>query len=338
MNNGNEHKIPIDLISRFLSGEATGKESDALNSWIEESPENAHILGEYRKIWEQTGILQGKPSFDLDEEWAHFRELADPPKKENQLWNFLAGPKFFGSFYRMAAFVAVGLILGYSIYFFGKQFSTETFYAKLGKENVQLPDGSIVTLNKDAEITYPGKFSSQNRLVNFKGEGFFSIEKDSLCPFIIRSGNLSIRVLGTSFNVKASSGSTEIEVIVNTGTVALYEGSDRKNETRISAGQKAVYIKELKKISISDNINPNFLAWQTGKIDFRGSSLVQVLDVLSSVYHKTFIITSEDLINCRLTVSFDNQELGAVLKVLEATLDIHFTVKGEIIELSGQGC
>jgi len=338
MKNGKDHIIPLELISRFLSGESTDKENDMLNQWLAESPENAGILEEYRKVWAHTGILEGKPVFDLDDEWQHFQENVNPSKKENDLWNFLAGPKFFGSFYRMAAVVAMGLILGYSMFYFGKQFSTTSFQAQLGKERIELPDGSVVILNKGAEITYPEKFSKDNRLVSFSGEAFFQIQKDPERPFIIRSNNLSIRVLGTSFNVKAQPNSPEIEVIVNTGRVALYEGSDRKNEKNIIAGQKAVYYKTLNKISVSENTNPNFLAWTTGKMIFDGSPLSEVLEVLSSVYHKKFIISSEKIKNCRLTVSFENQELPAVLKILETTLDIEFTENAGIMQVDGPGC
>jgi transmembrane sensor len=338
MKNEIEHNIPLDLIGRFLSGEASEKENDALNSWISESPANEKVFDEYRKVWEKTGILEGKPVFDLNYEWDYFQSHLTPPVNENEFWNFLAGPKFFGSFYRMAAVITIGLILGYSIYYLSSNSSTQTFYSQNGREKIELPDGSVVTLNKGAEITYPKSFASKTRLVNFTGEAFFLIQKDSVRPFIIRSNNLSIRVLGTSFNVKAIPGSPEIEVIVKTGKVAIYEGSDKINDKNIMAGERAVYNKELRKISIEENKNRNFLAWETGQIIFEESSLVEIINVLSSVYHKEFIIKSDNLKNCRVTVSFENQELYAVLKVLEATLDIHFTIKGEIIEISGQGC
>lgn len=338
MKNTNQQNIPLDLISRFLSGEASEKETDALNSWISESPANKKVFDEYRQVWEKTGILEGKPEFDLNDEWEYFQSHIKPPVKENEFWNFLAGPKFFGSFYRMAAVIAIGLILGYSIYYLSSNSSTTTFYSQNGREKIELPDGSLVTLNKGAEITYPKSFDSETRLVNFTGEAFFHIQKDSVRPFIIRSNNLSIQVLGTSFNVRAIPGSKEIEVVVKTGKVAIYEGSDKINGKNIIAGERALYDKELRKISIEENKNRNFLAWETGQIIFEESSLPEVINVLSSVYHKEFVIGSDKLKNCRVTVSFDNQELNAVLKVLEATLDIHFTIKGEIIELNGQGC
>jgi transmembrane sensor len=169
---------------------------------------------------------------------------------KNEPWNFLAGLKFFGSFYRMATVISIGLFLGYSIYFLSRQNSTQTIISTTDKRRIELPDRSVIILKKDAEITYNKSFSSINRLISFSGEAIFEIQRDTLRPFIIRINNISIRVLGTSFAVKANPESPEIEMIVFEGKIALYEGSDRVNEKTIFSGEKAVYNKLLKKISI----------------------------------------------------------------------------------------
>ncbi|MCB8998520.1 MAG: FecR domain-containing protein [Bacteroidales bacterium] len=333
-----KNNIPIDLISRCLAGEATSEEMTALENWVESSKENEQLYSDYLKLWEKTGVLQGKPFLNIDDEWNTFNQKVQEEEKNNLFKNFLAGPKFFTSFYRMAAVVLFGLLAGYSIYFFSNRFSTQSYFAETAGQEVRLPDGTSVILNAGAEIRYPGKFSSGSRLVEFSGEGFFHVKKDPDHPFIIRTKDLSIRVLGTSFNVKAEKDSPDIEVTVNTGTVALYKGSDRKNEKQISVGEKAIYFSKLGKIETAKNNNPNYLAWRTGKMDFKESTLTEVLSVFSSAYHKKFIITSENIKNCRLTANFENQGLESALKVLEATLDIHFKISGETIEVSGQGC
>jgi len=337
MQNGNENRIPLDLISRFLSGEANLKETDALNEWIAQSSENLRVFEEYRKVWEDAGVLKGKPAFDLDAEWEYLQSKTSTTPSRSELSNFLAGPKFFGSFYRIAAVLVIGLVFGYSIYFITGRTSTLTYTSLSGKETIKLPDGSMVTLNMGAEIVYPKKFSSDNRLVKFTGEGFFQIEKNPQKPFIITSNGLSIRVLGTSFNVKSISEAPVIEVVVSSGKVAVYSGSDREHESTVVPGERAVYDKKLKEIRISENSNLNFLSWKTGKIVFKNSSVPEVLETLSSVYNRKFSLGDADIADCKITVEFSNQELPAVLKILEETLDIQFTVEGDSIVLHG-GC
>jgi len=337
MQNGNENRIPLDLISRFLSGEAKPNETDTLNEWMAESPENLAAFEEYRKVWEKTGILQGKPGFNLDAEWDYLQSKTSMQPGRSDPKSLLAGPKFFSSFYRMAAVLVIGLVFGYSIYYITGRTSTVKFASLTGKETIELPDGSVVTLNKGAEIVYPKKFSSDNRLVEFTGEGFFQVEKNPEKPFIIRSNGISIRVLGTSFSVKSIAGSPVIEVVVSTGKVAVYSGSDRAHESTVEPGERALYDKKLKEIRISENKNPNFLSWKTGKMAFNNNTVPEVLEILSSVYNKKFSIGNADIRNCKITVEFSDQDLPAVLKILEATLDIHFTVEGDTVVLHG-GC
>ncbi len=176
---------------------------------------------------------------------------ANPPEKTNALGNFLAGPKFFGSFYKMAALISIALIVGYGINHINRKSASITVIAQTGKERVVLPDGSVATLNTGAEINYPKKFSSSARLVSFSGEGFFQIREDTLLPFILRADKLSLRVLGTSFNIRAERNSPEIEVTVKSGKIAMYPGSDRKKEKSVFANESAVFDKATGEIRIS---------------------------------------------------------------------------------------
>jgi len=183
-----------------------------------------------------------------------------PPEKTNALTNYLAGPKFFGSFYKMAALISIALIVGYGINQINKKSAAVTFFSQTGKDRIELPDGSIVTLNAGAEINYPKTFSKNTRLVRFSGEGHFRVHKDTALPFIIRTEKLSIRVLEASLLVKANQNSPEIEVIVESGKVALYLGSDRRKEKTVFTNEKAVFDKALRKINITETTDPHFPA------------------------------------------------------------------------------
>ena len=84
-----------------------------------------------------------------------------------------------------------------------------------------LPDGSTVWMRPAARITYPQSFEEKNRTVTFAGEGFFDIQKDRSRPFFIHSGEMTVRVLGTSFNVKATTDQKLFEIDVVTGSVEV---------------------------------------------------------------------------------------------------------------------
>ncbi len=85
-----------------------------------------------------------------------------------------------------------------------------------------LEDGTVIMLKPNSSIEYPEKFSKSDRKVQLTGEAFFNVTKDKSRPFIIGTADVTIKVLGTSFNVMAYEGAKEISVAVKTGKVSVY--------------------------------------------------------------------------------------------------------------------
>ncbi|CAN5445991.1 hypothetical protein BH10BAC4_BH10BAC4_23080 [soil metagenome] len=92
-------------------------------------------------------------------------------------------------------------------------------------KQIQLPDGSAVHLKPESEISYSREWTKENREVYLVGEAFFEITKNPERPFLVHSGNIITRVLGTSFLVRALADSKSVEVKVRTGKVSVYEES-----------------------------------------------------------------------------------------------------------------
>src|SRR5690606_22184900 len=72
-----------------------------------------------------------------------------------------------------------------------------------GKQFLHLPAGSTVILNKNSELGYDDDFGTEIREVRLTGEAFFDVEHDPDHPFIVKTGDVNTRVLGTAFNVTA---------------------------------------------------------------------------------------------------------------------------------------
>lgn len=85
---------------------------------------------------------------------------------------------------------------------------------------VVLSEGTEVFLNSDSRLAYPTVFKGKERVVSLEGEAYFKVAKDAAHPFIVKSGNLQIRVLGTEFNVRSYSP-TDVRVTLITGKVAV---------------------------------------------------------------------------------------------------------------------
>ena len=85
---------------------------------------------------------------------------------------------------------------------------------------VVLSEGTEVFLNSDSRLAYPTIFKGKERVVSLEGEAYFKVAKNAEHPFIVKSGNLQVRVLGTEFNVRSYSP-TDVRVTLITGKVAV---------------------------------------------------------------------------------------------------------------------
>ena len=335
MNNDNLH-IDIDLLTRFLTGEATTEEQKAVHLWKDASAENLTKYNEFVSVWElldKTSLLQG---MDIDKEWEIQRRLnlkekvdAKDEKERGRVINFTNYLKYAAS---------ITIILGLS-YFGYNYFSKTTINTGITEtKEISLPDGSQVTLNANSKLIYQRSFNKSDRQVSLKGEAFFNVKKDALKPFVVKAGNTEVKVLGTSFNVREFGNTKKVEVTVSEGTVSVYEMGNEQKKVIITKGEKAIYNNNLKVVSKQVNEDRNYKAWITRYIVFENDSLSVITKTLGNVYHVEFIIQDPNLNQCTVTTKFDNKNLQTILKVLKKTLDIEIIEKDRKIYLKGKGC
>jgi ferric-dicitrate binding protein FerR (iron transport regulator) len=210
--------------------------------------------------------------------------------------------------------------------------------ATSGMVEQTLPDGTTVTLNAGATLTYPEHFEGSFRKVTLDGQGWFEVAHNKARPFIIASGNARIRVVGTSFFVNTKTLKNTREVILSTGVVKVYFENKPDEMTILLPGQKAEMATECCSIVKSTNEDANFLAWKTRHIVFTNTPLNEVAAVLSGVYGTSIRLSDDRLSNCRITTTFDKQSLESVFNVLKATLNIQVSNTASGITISGSGC
>jgi len=201
-----------------------------------------------------------------------------------------------------------------------------------------LPDGSMISLNSYSTVTYTDDYGKNNRDVTLNGEGYFEVNRDSLLPFVISCGNSRLEVLGTSFFVHAEQDAGDMAVVLVDGSVTVYFKETRSTGKTIIPGEKAELIHANQRIIVSPNEDPNFLAWKTFHLIFLDDRLDMIIKTLNKVYQANISLADERLASCRLTASFDQQELGSVLSVIEATLDLRSETNASAIILYGKGC
>lgn len=200
---------------------------------------------------------------------------------------------------------------------------------KKGEYSLVLADGTTVWLNSETELTFPTSFPKNTREVFLKGEAYFDVAKDKNKAFIVHVGNLSINVLGTSFNVEARAEMNEIRTTLVEGSVLMKEG---KNSLHIKPNQQAVFNKANKEL-ISKQVNTRkYVAWKNGMFCYEDETLENILKNLSYWYGAEIVFEDFTLKNNLFTVESKKYEnISKILRMIEKTGKVKFDIRNNTI-------
>jgi len=326
MDTENNHIDPVGLLPKYFSGEATPEESRLVDEWLSADKDNRKEFDAFAKLWKITGSVSGEDEINLESEWQ---------KLESAVMPAAAKTISLGRILRIAASV---ILISTLAYIGTKITSVRTERAPVAALSTHtLPDGSVVSLNAGSKIAYQKGFGINNRNLTLKGEAYFEVGQNAALPFIITSGDASIKVTGTTFNVKAYTDQAEIRVTVTSGTVLLYETAKPAGEAVLHAGETGIYDRAMKTVNKMEAVDMNDISWKTKILDFNNTPLQEAADILENTYHQT-IVVDPGVQSCSITVRFDNQEFGDILRVMESTLDLKITKEGNRIIIFGNGC
>jgi len=317
------------IIIRKISSDISADDEKFLAAWIEESQENKDYYQDLKKIYSAAKADTAAAQYiNIDAEWSRFKQNVDPQRTERT---------YRTSWIRIAASIIIITTLGYAFWSRNSQPEDISILAKNSGQVIILPDNSTVTLNKGATLTYPKKFNDKERLLFLEGEAFFEVTRNTKKTFKVELNQGVVEVLGTSFNINTKNNDNQIEVVVVTGKVKL-ANSANENFLILIKGEKGLIMKTNNLIAKANNDDVNFMAWKTRKIVFNDMELDEVIHTLNSLYDSNISFLTEVGKNCKVTVSFDNQSIEAILSVLELTHDLEYKKSGDLIEIVKSGC
>lgn len=146
---------------------------------------------------------------------------------------------------------------------------------------ITLSDGTRVHLNAETRLTYPVCFSSKERIVQIEGEAYFDVAPDKEHPFIVKTSHTSIRVTGTSFNVRAYADEDTESTTLISGTVRINSGNE---EFELVPNQHYTYNKNTRTNTVA-NVNTDlYTSWESGSFIFLNVPLENVMSYLSKWY------------------------------------------------------
>lgn len=198
-----------------------------------------------------------------------------------------------------------------------------------GEYVLTLSDGTKVWLNSATDLRFPVRFTGKTREVEIIGEGYFDVAKDARHPFIVRSGEMRLQVLGTSFNVKAYADETIKAVTLVTGKVQVKAGQEE--EVLLPGWQSTWDERERQLDKCQVNVEP-IISWRMGMFDFAEMPLEELVVQLSRWYDVDFFFVNQDIKKIRFTGAIKrSNSLKFMLDFLEMTSGVRYEIKGKTV-------
>lgn len=326
------------LLLRFLLGEATRDEMDQVQEWLELSDENQKLLDSYETVWVEAGKLTPNPvAVDTSSVWQKMSDRVDKYEEEQKKKTISLRSRVTW----ISSSIAASIIILFGIYqLLVKQPQPLVIASTQEVLHDTLPDGSNIVLNANSNISYPEKFAKNERRVQLEGEAFFHVEHNPEQPFIIETETAFVKVLGTSFNVKAYENS-ELEVIVTDGLVQLFTVNSETMDTTsilLKAGEKGkISGKERKAIHVAENV-PDELFWMDHTLIFTDTDLKKVFSLLENYYNIEIEVSDTEIYKCRLSTTFSNNSIEDIMEVIAATFEFEYTKENITYTIKGDGC
>ena len=325
------------LLSRYQSGDCTQQEKQLVEQWFslldgaESAPsmiENHHLR---QKIW---NTIKSKSNPDSEHVDIRTRSVFN--------WRWVA-----------AAVLLLGMIWAAYQLKTGTAKPELAYLAPAGLQSkmnnspepvtFSLEDGSQVTLSPGSTVHFPSSFEPGKREVFLLGKAFFSVKKDPQKPFLVYTGQLATKVLGTSFWVDQQADESRVEVAVLTGKVAVFsrdenESDEAKKGVVLTPNQKVNYSLQTRTFQMGLVSQPVMSASYEKAFVFEDAGLDAVFDVIEKAYGIQIVLENQKLKGCLFTADIGKQPLRTKLDLICSSVNAHYEIRGEKIFVSGKGC
>lgn len=183
---------------------------------------------------------------------------------------------------------------------------------------VRLSDNTTITLNAESELLFPTKFSKDSRMVVLKGEGFFSVTKNKNAPFRVKTPSYTVKVLGTTFNIKAYADDPTTTTTLCSGLVTIEGLISTSKQVELHPGQQLLENKADGRFTKSNVDAGCYTAWTDNRFQFEKVPFTTILKTLERAYNVRFVYDEEefanDLYSCNMSRYGDIEKCLDIIK------------------------
>lgn len=319
--------ITEDLLVRYLLEECNELERAQVEEWINADKANRAEFYAVKKALDISTGGTALPEIDVDEAWQRLSKSIQPSSKVIPL----KASRPFPWAYAVAA-VAVVLV---GLYFFN-QWSGPSVEQQFSAQNESvsqtLADNSLIVLSPNSKVEAS---IGKKREIKLSGKAYFEVEPDKERPFVVHTAlqakDVTISVLGTAFNIIG--GEYMVRTEVREGKVRMEADGDfielEAGEVGVCSGSGAPWKIEA----------PSIQTWGERIMVFSGTPLKEVVEHLQINYSVKISLANAQIAQCRLTATFDNEDINDILEVIASTFDLELKSTGSnAFLLDGEGC
>jgi ferric-dicitrate binding protein FerR (iron transport regulator) len=198
------------------------------------------------------------------------------------------------------------------------------------KTSVTLPDGTNVRLNKGSKISYTENFTDKRRAVTLSGEGFFDVVRDESNPFFVETNGLTVKVLGTEFDVKNYAGDTISEISLLSGKIEVHpENNDEP--VKLSPNQKIVYNKQTGLHHIENIDAQEYVLWKNEKLVMHNEELGTIFRKMERWYNVDIVYDHTLPVKTRYSITITDEPKEEILRLLSIITPIKYKIESDKI-------
>lgn len=278
-----QFQIDESTLAAYLRGELDNAQIARVEEWYDASSTNRKMLGEVYYLLFINDCLGASARIDVERSLRQLKARMHGKRRAASSFRRIA--------WRItaAAVVAVAVItVSMNISSLSERLANPVqVFTQLGERSqVVLPDGSKVWLNSCSRVEYTSPLFARERRVKMTGEAYFEVVHDERNPFMVSVDGLSVKVLGTKFNIRSDKEDHRVTTVLLEGAVKAYASADERNSVHLRPMQSVVYDTQTRQLILSDYNNArNSINWIEGRLHFDRQPFSQIAAELQRYYN-----------------------------------------------------
>lgn len=308
-------------------------------AWLRNNPDKQSIVNNAKRLYDVLNLGQGNRLEQLS-------ALKDAMRRQSlfkeQVSHSKPVPLRSRSWLKYAAGIIV--LLSVAIFAYMHRNKEHIYYTGANEhKTIMLPDGSTIILNANSRLTVS---TEKQRQVAITGEAFFDIQHDAAHPFLVNTEAYTIRVLGTTFNVRSYPGKNNTETTLLTGKIEIVQEHStpavvlRPNQKFILAGNndQPVTIHQGKVVPpVMDTATRHVAetSWARRRMDIKDETFEKIAVELQSWYGIKIRFADDAVKNYRYTATFDDETIFKALRYLQQSYPFTYSIEDDCIVIAG---